>query len=402
MKKRISFSVLVTIMILITSIIIPMIFTKNQPVVNIQNQTIASRDESKEDNIEMRGLWVSFISLDMTGTDRTFGAFKTKFDEIIKKAKEYKCNTLIVQVRPFSDALYNSKFFPHSHILSGTQGISPDYDGLSYMCSAAHKANLRIHAWINPYRIKTSETPDILSDDNIFLTEPDICIETNSGAYLNPAKKEARELITKGVKEIVENYDVDGIQFDDYFYPPDINDEDYTDYNTHKESTSWASKALTIEEWRKTNVNIMIAEVYKTVKTADKNIVFGISPQGNLQNNSEICADAESWCKYSGYADYICPQVYFSIDNEALRFEDCLKQWSALSYHKNIKVYIGLGAYKAGTDADNGTWLQDNDILAKELKLLRDYGFSGYMIYDYNALESESALKEMQNFKSSI
>ncbi|MBQ1977952.1 MAG: hypothetical protein II225_04310, partial [Ruminococcus sp.] len=113
-------------------------------------------------------------------------------------------------------------------------------------------------------------------------------------------------------------------------------------------------------------------------------------------------ADIESWCRYIGYADYICPQLYFSTDNPALRFEECLRQWSEISYHNRLKVYIGLGAYKAGTDADNGTWQNRNDILATELVLLRNYSFDGFIIYDYNALLSESAQAELKNLKSII
>ena len=397
MNKKASISLLITILILLCSIIIPMTFTKKETVSSTLNVYTSSSDESDTD--EMKGLWVSFISLDMTGTDRKYETFKSKFNEIIEKAKEYKYNTLIVQIRPFSDALYNSDYYPWSHILSGTQGVSPGYNALEYMCNASHKENLKLHAWINPYRIKTAQTPEILSEDNIYKTNPDICIETNSGIYLNPAKEKSRELIIEGVKEIVSKYDVDGIQFDDYFYPPDITDEDHEDYNTYKKSTS---DFINTENWRKANVNILIAEVYKTIKAVNKNIVFGISPQGNIQNNNEISADIESWCKYIGYADYICPQLYFSIDNPALRFEECLRQWSELSYHNSIKVYIGLGAYKAGTDADNGTWQNRNDILATELELLRKYSFDGFIIYDYNALLSESAQAELKNLKSII
>ena len=393
---------MITSLILIISVVL----STYQKDKKYENEFIYTNSIKQEESIitneEMRGLWVSYISLDMQNTDKSFESFKAKFQKIISKAKELKCNTLIVQARPFADALYNSDLYPFSHILTGTQGENPGYDPLQYICTEIHNADMKVQVWINPYRIKLKEIPNRLSENNIYVLSPELCIETESGVYINPSKKKGRELIIKGVEEIIENYDVDGIQFDDYFYPPDINNEDYSEYNTYKKSVSPNTATLTINEWRENNVNILIADVYKTIKEHDESIMFGISPQGNIQNNAVINADVESWCKYIGYADYICPQLYYSIDNPTLKFEDCLKEWAELPRHKNLKIYIGLGVYKAGTNEDNGTWLVSNNILANELKLLRKYNFSGYMLYDYNALLSEKAKEEINNLLSVI
>lgn len=402
MKKRVNISILITALILTVSIILAS-NNKNEITSTTVVPTInSSQDEVETTNEEMRALWVSYISLDMQNTNKSFEAFKEKFQNIINKANEIKCNTLIIQARPFSDALYKSEFFPYSHILSGVQGTSPSYDALEYMCNETHKANLKIHVWINPYRVKLKDTPKTLAENNIYATNPELCIETETGIYLNPAKKKVRELIIKGVQEIIENYDVDGIQFDDYFYPPDISEEDNIDYNTYKKALSSNTTLLETNEWRKNNVNILIAEVYKTIKEHNKTVIFGISPQGNISNNEAISADVISWCKYKGYVDYICPQMYYSIDNPALKFEESLRTWSEIAKHKELKIYIGLAVYKAGTDADDGTWLKSDNILSTELMLLRKYNFSGYMLYDYNALLSENAEEELSNFLSII
>ncbi len=402
MKKRINISIIITALILTISIVLSS-YHNDDGINNTSIQTHnSSYDEAENSSEEMRGLWVSYISLDMQNTDKSFEKFKEKFNNIIREAKKIKCNTLIVQARPFSDALYNSDLFPYSHILSGTQGVYPNYDALEYMCNEAHNSDLSIHVWINPYRVKLKDTPRNLAENNIYVTNPELCIETESGIYINPSKKKGRELITKGVREIIGNYDVDGIQFDDYFYPPDVNEEDYSDYSVYKKALSSDTTPLEIEEWRMNNINILIAEVYKAIKDFDKNILFGISPQGNISNNTEINADILSWCKYRGYIDYICPQMYYSIDNPALRFEDCLKVWSEIPCHKELKIHIGLAVYKAGTDEDDGTWLSADNILAEELKLLRKYNFSGYMLYDYNALESDKATQELKNLVSVI
>ncbi|MBQ4568739.1 MAG: family 10 glycosylhydrolase [Ruminococcus sp.] len=401
MKIKINLSVLITIALLIISIIISSAANKDANHTDEAYTTYASEDEINTNEKEMRGLWVSFITLDMTDSDMSFEAFRKKFDKIVNTAVNYKLNTLIVQVRPFCDALYKSEVFPYSHILTGTQDKNPGYDPLEYMCKTAHSHGLEIHAWINPYRVATSTTPKKLSNNNPYVNNPDIGMELDSGIYLNPAKKASRKLVCDGIKEIINNYPVDGIQFDDYFYPSDIKDEDAAEYNTYKKAIG-NKIPLSVEEWRMQNVNILIAEAYSIIKCINKEIDFGISPQGNIENNKDLCADIKSWSEIKGYVDYICPQMYYSTENPSLRFEDNLLQWKEFEYHSDIKVYIGLGAYKAGTDADKGTWLNSDEILANELSLLREYKYSGFMIYDYSAFESKYAKEELNNLLSVI
>ncbi len=348
---------------------------------------------------EMRGMWVSYISLDMTGSDRSFESFRKKIDKIIADAKDFGINTLIFQVRPFSDALYKSDVYPASHILSGVQGEDVNYDALEYLCKACHTAGLKIHAWINPYRVATSTTPKDLAKSNPYYTD-DIGYETESGKYLNPAKKATREIVRKGVEEIVRNYDVDGIQFDDYFYPEDCGNFDKADYEEYRKAFPNTSESLWLNEWRKNNINLMLSEIYLSIKQINPNIQFGIAPQGNFQNNENISADVISWCESAGYADYICPQMYYSIDNPALSFEESIVKWSELDYHSKIKVYVGLGAYKAGSDADSGTWKNNSSELKNQLELLRKYKYDGYMIYDYSALHNEAAAETMEVFRT--
>lgn len=398
--KKINIVTLVTAVLLTVSIILCMTAGKNTTYSKSAAET-TSNDEAAIDE-EMRGLWVSYITLDMQGTDRTFKAFKDKFDKIVKDAYEFGCNTLIVQIRPFCDALYKSKIFPTSHVLTGTQGANIEYDALEYMCESAHNMGLRIHAWINPYRVSSDGTPDALAKNNPYVKDNTIGTVLDSGIYLNPAKKSVRKLIVDGVEELVNNYEIDGIQFDDYFYPPDCGSFDNEDYNTYRKSVGNVTKAMLIEQWRQNNVNLMLTEVYRTIKSINPDVVFGISPQGNIDNNYRIGADVKSWCENIGYADYICPQMYYSVDNPTLKFEVSLQNWNEFKTHKKLKVYVGLGAYKAGTDADSGTWLEKNNTLATQLVLIRRYGYDGFMIYDYSAFTSEKARDELDSLKSII
>lgn len=352
-------------------------------------------NQNKKNNEIMKGLWVTYMELDMSDTDRSYSSFKSKFDTIISDAIKCGFNTLIVQVRPFSDALYYSKYYPHSHILSGTQGKDPEYDALKYMCQKCHENNLQIHAWVNPFRISTNNTPSKLSDDNPYVKDNSIGVKTDTGIFINPAIKKARELIVNGVKEIVDNYDVDGIQFDDYFYPTKDKSFDSEEYNSYLKAQN--GNVMKLSRWRKDNVNKLIKETYKAVHSSKDNIMFGISPQGNIKNNDEIYADVKTWCSQKGYIDYICPQLYYSLDNPALAYEDAIDSWKKIKKNKDLIMYSGLAGYKAGTDNDEGTWEDFDDILQKEYKIAINKKYNGIMLYSYNSLKETCAKKEIKN-----
>ena len=357
-----------------------------------------AKGEKPKKTEEMRGVWVTYFELNMAGeADKSEKAFRNKFEKTAQRAKNLGFNTLIVQVRPFCDALYESQYFPYSHILSGTQGKSPGYDALKIMCEICKSKSLKIHAWINPYRVKLNETPKELSEDNPYFYDESVCIETDSQIILDPSNEEARKLIINGIDEIVSNYDVDGIQFDDYFYPSDIGDNDSEQYNEYLKSAA-GGNAMTLEEWRKYNVNLLVSQAYMTVHGKNKGLVFGISPQGNLKNNDRLAADVISWCCAEGFLDYICPQIYFSLDNPKLGFEESLKEWCELDFSESVKLYVGLAGYKAASDADDGTWLESDTILADEYKIIQKYQkVSGIMLYSSVNLDEDDKKAEIEN-----
>ncbi len=347
---------------------------------------------------ELRAVWVTYMDLNMTDTDMTYSAFKKKFNNIADNAKKKKFNALVVQVRPFSDALYKSKYFPYSHILTGVQGKDPGYDPLKYMCSYCRKTGMQIHAWINPYRVRSTNTLR-LSSDNPYKKDRTLGKTIGDGIYYNPALPEVRNLIEKGVNEIVSNYDVDGIQFDDYFYPTQDEDFDSAEFAQYTDEAG-RENGLSLSEWRKTNVNILVAECYKIVHKKKSNAVFGISPQGNLENNDELYADVRSWCTQKGYVDYICPQLYWSLDNPALGFEEALNKWLKLKINDNVKLFVGIAGYKTGTESDDGTWNKNDKILQTEIIKARKRGVKGFMFYSYANLVSEKASREVANLIS--
>ena len=409
MKNKKIVPIIVSVIAMLSVICISS-FTREKPpkkqndINNIAALSSKATADTPESDEEMRGVWVSYMELSMENeSSKTQKAFEDKFTEIAQKCRESGFNTLIVQVRPFCDALYKSSYFPWSHILTGTQGENPQYDALQIMCDICKENNLKIHAWINPYRVSSNETPKKLSDNNPYIKNTEIGIKTDNGIFLDPSNETAQQLISDGVKEIAENYDVDGIQFDDYFYPTEDESFDKKQYEAYIEKYG-KENSMSLDNWRMQNVNTLICKVYRTIKSVDSSVEFGISPQGNIGNNDGLYADVKSWCTCKGFADYICPQIYFSLENPALTFEDCLDSWTSLDFDENVKLYVGLGGYKAGNgEYDEETWLLSDSILADEYDILRNNkSVRGFMLYSYNSLEDDTAKKEINNLINAL
>lgn len=409
MKNKKIVPIIVSVIAMLSVICISS-FTREKPpkkqndIDNIAALSSKATADTPESDEEIRGVWLSYMELSMENeSSKTQKAFEDKFTEIAQKCRESGFNTLIVQVRPFCDALYKSSYFPWSHILTGTQGENPQYDALQIMCDICKKYNLKIHAWINPYRVSSNETPKKLSDNNPYIKNSEIGIKTDNGIFLDPSNKTAQQLISDGVKEIAENYDVDGIQFDDYFYPTEDESFDKKQYEAYIEKYG-KENSMSLDNWRMQNVNTLICKVYRTIKSVDSSVEFGISPQGNIGNNDGLYADVKSWCTCKGFADYICPQIYFSLENPALTFEDCLDSWTSLDFDENVKLYVGLGGYKAGNgEYDEETWLLSDSILADEYDILRNNkSVRGFMLYSYSCLEDDTAKKEINNLINAL
>ena len=353
---------------------------------------------------ELRAVWVPFMTLDMSkADDQSEGAFREKFSTIIKGALDYSMNALIVHVHPFGDALYASEYYPWSHILTGTQGKDPGYDPLEIMVEMAHEAGLEIHAWMNPLRIQASSTPSALSQDNpavLWKEDPEKSkwiVQTEDGIFYNPAYEGVRQYIAEGAAEIASKYAVDGIHFDDYFYPTEDEKFDAEEYAAYKKEVSSSGSPLSLQEWRCANINALVSLVYQKIKEANPAVIFGIAPQGNIQNDLNMGANVEVWCKAKGYVDYICPQLYVNFENKALPFETAAEEWEKMVTCEDVKLCLGLAVYKAGSDEDDGTWKNSSDILARQVSLGREMKCSGFMFYSWEYLSSEQTQEEVQN-----
>ncbi len=341
---------------------------------------------------EARGVWFSYLTLGPLAKNKTQAEFTSNIDTAFGKIADEGFNTVFAQVRPFADALYQSDYFPWSYLLTGTEGENPGYDPLEIMCEIADKHGLRIEAWINPYRVRLSGYKDALSSKNQarkwLKSGSDSVVEWNGGIYYNPGSAQARALIVNGVKEIVANYNVDGIHFDDYFYPT-------TDMAFDQATWRAAKSSLPQADWRRENVNQLVREVYTAVKSIDPNCLFGISPQGNTQNNyNGQFIDVEKWLANPGYLDYICPQIYYGFENGTNPYAQTVEKWDRMIKVPTIKLYVGIAAYKLGTEdqwagAGSGEWLNTEDILARMVETARKAShYGGFAIYSYDSLFS--------------
>jgi uncharacterized lipoprotein YddW (UPF0748 family) len=354
---------------------------------------------------EMRAVWVPFMTLDCKTGGQGEQAFREKFDAVIAKAQEYGINTLVVHVRSHGDAMYPSEYFPWSHLLTGTQGADPGFDPLTYMVEATHRAGMQFHAWVNPLRVQVNGTPSLLAENNPYRKwreddnpeNDDWVLDDGEDRYYNPAIPQVRALIIDGVKELVQKYAVDAIHFDDYFYPTTEASYDQKSYDAYCAQLGEGSKPLSQMDWRKSNINALVAGVYGAVKNVNPAVQFGISPQGNISNDLGMGADIYTWGSVKGYCDYLCPQIYVNFEHPLLPFDKTAEEWKALVSCPDVKLYLGLGAYKAGTDADNGTWKNGNDILKREIEFGREIGCDGFMIYSWESLNAQESKEEIEN-----
>ena len=356
----------------------------------------------KEDYV--KSIWFTYYELSSMIKGKSENEFKKSINSAFKKVSNMGFNTVTVQVRPFADAFYPSEYFPSSEYVVEHQGENMDYDPLKIMCETAAKYSLNIEAWINPYRVSSDNDINKLAESNIARkwfgskkTKSRVYI-TKSGIYFNPASEEVTKLIVNGVREIVENYPVNAIHFDDYFYPTTNENIDKNEYKKYKDKISLA-------EFRRNKVNGLIKSVYKVVKESNSAVKFGISPAADIiMDKNELYADVELWATEDGYCDYICPQVYFGFRNVYKPFMFTVKKWIGIS---SKDLYIGLPLYKAGKPdkyaADNdksiiNEFRNNDNIIERQITYLSKIDeVKGFYIFSYSSLSDEKCKAEVEN-----
>ena len=352
-------------------------------------------------NTEKRGVFISYIDYrDLKNKSKEEG--ENIITDMINNIHYYGFNSVILQVRPFSDAIYNSDIYLSSHTIVENEGDKLEYDILETFIDKASEQNIEVYAWINPYRIRSTNSMNGISHDNYYYKwfGTDKIERSKEGIYLNPSDDEVIKFITDGINELCSNYDIKGVIFDDYFYPDKT--IDLKNYNK-------TDKKISIEEYRINNVNKLLEKSYNTVKSVNKNIKFGISPQGNIENNlNNLYLDIENLLK-SNYIDLIIPQLYYGFSNSNKPYIKTLDDFIDLNV-KNKDLYIALSLYKSGM-IDNyagkgeNEWLENSDIIKKQILVSRNKkGYKGFYIFRYEYLfktyRNENLNKEVKNIRS--
>ncbi len=303
---------------------------------------------------ELRAAWIpSVYNLDWP-TSKTASSENQKNEliNILEELKKSGINTVFLQIRTECDALYQSDLEPWSYWLTGQQGKAPEpfYDPLKFACEEAKKRNLELHAWINPYRAQASVGDYSIDQNHITVKHPEWILKIGKYKFLNPGLNETRIYVKNIVADIVSRYDVAGIHFDDYFYPyspNSISDEDKETFANNPRGF------LSIEDWRRDNVNILVKSVYDTIKAIKPYVKFGISPFGIWKNNvpsgivgtssyNDLYCDPLAWLR-DQYIDYVNPQLYWEIGG-AQDYSKLMQWWSFAANQRHI--YIGHALYK--------------------------------------------------------
>lgn len=328
---------------------------------------------------DLKGVWVSTVyNLDYPNTGTTSAAaLRQQADAILENCEKMGFNAIFLQVRPTADSFYDSSLFPWSKYCTGQQGVAPSegFDPLAYWVTEAHKRGLELHAWINPYRITKDKESDWnnLTADHPAKQHPEWVIKHSDGNYyFDPGIPEVRRLVVDGALEIVENYEVDGIHLDDYFYPG----SDFADSATY---AKYGDDFDNIEDWRRDNVNTLVQMLNEELHEADANLSFGISPAGIWANSNKLAdgsatsgnqsyfshyADSRKWVQ-EGWLDYICPQIYWQIGYAVADYEILANWWSDVVAGTGVDLYIGLADYRCNESASWSGYTQ----IKKQLEL---------------------------------
>ena len=371
----------------------------------VNSMTKETKEETpvvKEEQ-EVRGVFISYIDYSNL-KNKTKEEQEKIITEMINNVYYYGLNSIILQVRPFSDAIYPSKIYQSSKVVSEKEGDPLELDILQYFIEESKKKNIEIYVWINPYRIRSENDISDISKESYYYKWLDTnnIERSENGIYLNPASQEVLDYITSGLKELCENYDIKGIIYDDYFYPSDT-----IDLENYEET----DKSITLKQYRINNINNLLEESYKTIKSVNEDIKFGISPAGNIENNlDKEYLDIEYILKQE-YLDLIIPQLYFGFNNSTKPYIKTLEDWSNLNVN-NKDLYVALALYKSGkvdTYAGDGEneWLEETNIIKKQILISRnEKNYKGFYIFRYEHLfetfKNNNFTKEIDNLKKLI
>lgn len=347
-----------------------------------QSQAQTINDTTVQRKREFRGVWIATVenldwptSVKMPSTQQ-----KQQLADILAAHQRTGINAVMFQVRPAADAFYAKSREPWSRWLTGKQGQSPDpaFDPLDFAIIEAHKCGMELHAWFNPYRATMDARYSLLSPNHITNIKPEWFIAYGGQKVFNPGLPEVRDYIVKVILDVVDNYDIDGVHMDDYFYPYAIPGQKIDDADAY---LKYGSSFGNIKDWRRNNVDQLIKMLADSIHKHKPLIKFGISPRGIWANKSqrpdgsdtrggdsyyELYADSRKWIR-EGWLDYINPQLYWPIGYRLAAFENLVKWWSDNANNRHL--YIGQAAYRINERMVSN--FKHSDEAPNQIKLIR-------------------------------
>ena len=348
----------------------------------------------------VRGVWVASVgNIDYPAKPTSDAdTLRTEADAVLDNCAELGMTDVFLQVRPMCDALYPSKFYPVSAYLTGKQGLAPTdgADLLSYWIDSAHSRSIRLHAWINPYRVSNSASP-ALSADNPAKRHPEWTVRSKNSVWLDPGLPEVREYILSGIDELTRCYKPDGIHFDDYFYPSG----EFDDSASYSRYGGGADRG----DWRRANTEELISRTGELCRAA--HIRFGVSPCGIWANASDteggsdtngisayfdMYADTLGWAQ-KNLVDYIAPQIYWENGHDKADYGTLCDWWSEKLHGSGTDLYIGLADYKI-TDGEESPWHDGAEIGTQMAMNAQNNDINGEIHFSYSTIINNPPLYE--------
>lgn len=347
-------------------------------------QSLLSQAPSSK--MELRGVWVAtLLNIDWP-SQSGLGTIQQKqeINELLDLHQSQGINAIFLQVRPAADAIYPSSLEPWSQWLTGIQGQEPwpYYDPLEFWVEACHQRGMELHAWFNPFRAAVSQDLTLLSDNHVFRRQPGWFLNYGERRYFDPGLPEVREYVLGVVMDVVRRYDIDGVHFDDYFYPYKISGLEFPDSVSYRR---YGNEFGEVSDWRRNNINQFVKSCRDSLNSIKPWIRFGISPFGVWRNQNtdprgsatraghsnfdDLYADVLHWMR-EGWIDYLAPQIYWHIGYDLADYQVLLDWWSQHAYGRHI--YIGQSAYKVRADADFPQWRNPGE-MSDHLRLNKDY-----------------------------
>lgn len=336
--------------------------------------------------ITFRGAWIATVANIDWPSAEAVGYTDLQQEEMIwllDSLQAIGINAIVFQVRPTADALYKSEYEPSSHWLTGTQGDSLTWDPLQWTIEQAHKRQMEVHVWLNPYRVNLAKTDtSMICAEHVWRKHPEWFWEYNKQWYFDPGLDVTREWICTIVQDIIQRYDVQAIHMDDYFYPYPVGKLQIPDAETF---AKYPRGFEDIREWRRNNVNMAIQDISATIHECKDSVQFGISPFGvwrnasvdstgsattaGITNYDDLYADIRLWIR-EGWIDYVLPQLYWEIGKKAADYEILAHWWANEVRGTNCKLYIGMAPYRLEGAKRDSPWSQGNEI-GRQMRLNR-------------------------------